>query len=432
MMLALLLAALPPLQLPSQTLRLENGLVVIVSPDRSVPGVAVDLRYTVGSKDEEPGRTGFAHLFEHLMFMGARYVPYPKFDTLMEAAGGTNNASTDNDETNYHESGPSNLLETFLWMEGDRLATLGKEMTQEKLETQRKIVLNERRQSYENRPYGLAQLALEEHLFPEGHPYHWPVIGSAKDIEAAQLGDVTRFFDAWYTPANTVLAIAGDVEPARAFELARKCLAFIPGRPPPKRKQPPPPRLKREDRFTMTDNVELPRLFAAWVTPPRNRPGDADAALLGAILGRGKASRLYERLVHLEQIAAEVAADQDSRDLASVFLIDAMARPGHTTAELLRAADEELKRIADQGPTQAELDSARIRIYADTARSLEDLELRAARLTRYQVDWATPDALQKDLGRYEAATRDSVRALARQLVASGRVVIEVVPEGGGK
>jgi len=238
MVLALLLAALPPLQLPSHSQRLENGLVVIVSPDRSVPGVAVDLRYTVGSKDEEPGRTGFAHLFEHLMFMGARYVPYPKFDTLMEAAGGTNNASTDNDETNYHESGPSNLLETFLWMEGDRLATLGKEMTQEKLETQRKIVLNERRQSYENRPYGLAQLALEEHLFPEGHPYHWPVIGSAKDIEAAQLGDVTRFFDAWYTPANTVLAIAGDVEPARAFELARKYLGFIPGRPPPKRKQP--------------------------------------------------------------------------------------------------------------------------------------------------------------------------------------------------
>jgi predicted Zn-dependent peptidase len=293
-------------------------------------------------------------------------------------------------------------------------------------------VLNERRQSYENRPYGLAQLALEEHLFPEGHPYHWPVIGSAKDIEAAQLGDVTRFFDAWYTPANTVLAIAGDVEPARAFELARKYLAFIPGRPLPKRKQPPPPRLTREDRFTMTDSVELPRLFAAWVTPPHNRPGDADAALLGAILGRGKASRLYERLVHHQQIAAEVSADQDSRDLASVFLIDAMARPGHTPAELLRAADEELKRIAEQGPTQAELDSARIRIYADTARSLEDLELRAARLTRYQVDWDTPDALQQDLGRYEAATRDSVRALARQLVASGRVVIEVVPEGGAK
>jgi zinc protease len=434
MLLAVLLAALPPLQLPARSLRLENGLTVIVSPDRSVPGVAVDLRYRVGSKDEDPGRTGFAHLFEHLMFMGARYVPYPKFDTLMEAAGGTNNASTDNDETNYHESGPSNLLETFLWMEADRLATLGKEMTQEKLETQRKIVLNERRQNYENRPYGLAQLALEEHLFPEGHPYHWPVIGSARDIEAAQLGDVTRFFDAWYTPANTVLAIAGDVDAARAFELARKYLSFIPGRPPPKRKEPPPPRLTREDRFTMKDNVELPRLFAAWVTAPRNQRGDADAVLLAAILGRGKASRLYERLVHGEQVAAEVSADQDSRDLAGVFVIDAMARPGHTTAELLRSADEELRRIAQDGPTQAELDSARIRLYADAARSLEDLEQRAARLTRYQVDWSTPDALQRDLGRYEAATRESVRALARQLAGSGRVVVEVVPvaDGGAK
>jgi zinc protease len=432
MLLALLLAALPPLQLPARSQRLENGLVVVVSPDRSVPGVAVDLRYKVGSKDEEPGRTGFAHLFEHLMFMGARYVPYPRFDTLMEAAGGTNNASTDNDETNYHESGPSNLLETFLWLEADRLATLGREMTQEKLETQRKIVLNERRQSYENRPYGLAQLALEEHLFPEGHPYHWPVIGSARDIEAAQLGDVTRFFAAWYTPSNTVLAIAGDVEPERAFELARKYFGFIPGRPPPKRKQPPPVSLQREDRFTITDKVELPRLFAAWVSPPRNGPGDADAQLLATILGRGKASRLHESLVHHQQLAAEVSADQDSRDLAGAFVIDAMARPGHTTGELLSAADEELKRIAEQGPTQAELDSARIRIYADTARSLEDLEQRAARLTRYQLDWGMPDALRRDLGRYEAATRDSLQALARRLVGSGRVVIEVVPEGGAK
>jgi len=171
-MLLALLALLPPLSLPAQTRTLPNGLIVIISPDHSAPGVAVDLRFHVGSKDEEPGRTGFAHLFEHLMFMGARHVPYPKFDTLMEAAGGVNNAFTNNDVTNYYEEGPKNLLETFLWMEGDRLATLGLAMTQEKLETQRKVVLNERRQSYENRPYGLAYLHLEEHLFGEGHPYH--------------------------------------------------------------------------------------------------------------------------------------------------------------------------------------------------------------------------------------------------------------------
>src|SRR3954470_6443398 len=214
MVLALLLAALPPLLLPSHSQRLENGLVVIVSPDRSVPGVAVDLRYTVGSKDEEPGRTGFAHLYEHLMFMGARYVPYPRFDTIMEAAGGTNNASTSNDFTWYFESGPSNLLETFCWMEADRMATFGLEMTDQKLGTQKPVVLNERRQSYEARPYGLADLVTQEQLWPEGHPYHHTPIGSAQDIEAAQLDDVKHFFARWYVPSNAVVSIVGDVDTA--------------------------------------------------------------------------------------------------------------------------------------------------------------------------------------------------------------------------
>ena len=427
-----LLAVLPPLTLPAQSTRLENGLTVIVSPDHGVPGVAVDLLFKVGSKDEEPGRTGFAHLFEHLMFMGARYVPYPKFDTLMEAVGGTNNASTSSDLTNYYESGPSNLLETFLWMEADRLSTLGREMTAEKLETQRKVVLNERRQSYENRPYGLARLALEEKTFPDGHPYHWPTIGSSKDLEAAQLEDVTRFFATWYVPNNAILAIAGDAEPAKAFALAQKYFGFIPARPLPERKVTSPPKLGKEDRSTMTDKVELPRLLVSWVTPAHYQPGDAEADLLAAILGRGKASRLYERLVHKDQIAVEASAEQDSRDLASIFLLDILAAPQHGTAELLKAADEELRRLAEQGPTQAELDSARVRFYTDAAHGLEGLVARANRLTRYQADFGTPDGLARDLGRYETATRESVQQLAQVLVGSGRVVIEVVPEGGKK
>jgi len=218
-LLALLLAALPPIGLQAQKKQLPNGMTVIVSKDASVPGVAVDLWYHVGSKDEEPGRTGFAHLFEHLMFMGARYVPYPQFDTIMEASGGTNNASTSNDLTTYHEVGPSNLLETFLWMEADRMATLGQEMTQEKLETQRKVVLNERRASYEARPYGKAELLLWDKMFPEGHPYHWPVIGSPQDLEAATLDDVKKFFARWYVPSNVSLSIVGDVDEKDALEL---------------------------------------------------------------------------------------------------------------------------------------------------------------------------------------------------------------------
>ena len=428
MLLLALLAALPPIALPSQTRVLDNGLVVIVSPDHSAPGVTVDLRYHVGSKDEDAGRTGFAHLFEHLMFMGARHVPYPKFDTLMEAVGGTNNAFTNNDVTNYFEAGPANLLGTFLWMEGDRLATLGQEMTQEKLETQRKVVLNERRQSYENRPYGLAHLALEEHLFPEGHPYHWPVIGSAKDLESAQLGDVTGFFARWYVPRNAILAIVGDVEPEAAFAAVEKYLGWIQGPPGPlQRKDFAPAPLAKEERLRMTDQVELPRLLLAWQSPKGTTQGDADCDVLATILARGKASRLYERLVHHDQLAAEVNAGQNSRELQSDFQIDVLARPGHTNAELLAATDQEIKRLAAEGPTQAEVDSARTRIYSDTARGLEGLVERATRLTAYQLEYGTADALARDLGRYEKTTPESVREVARSVLGAARVVVEVVP-----
>ncbi len=425
MILLALLAVLPPIALPSQTRTLSNGLVVIVSPDHSTPGVVVDVRYHVGSKDEEAGRTGFAHLFEHLMFMGARHVPYPKFDTLMEASGGTNNAFTNNDVTNYFEAGPANLLETFLWMEGDRLATLGQEMTQAKLETQRKVVLNERRQSYENRPYGLAHLALEEHLFPEGSPYHWPVIGSAKDLESAQLGDVTGFFARWYVPRNAILAIVGDVEPEAAFAAAEKRLGWIPSPAVPPRKPGAPAPLLKEERLQLTDQVELPRVLLGWQSPAATTQGDADCDLLATILGRGKASRLYERLIHREQIAAEVGAGQESRELQSEFLIDLLARPGHTNAEVLAAADDEFKSLADKGPTQAEVDSARTRIYSDAAHGLEGLVARANRLTSYQLEYGNADGLTRDLGRYEKASVDSVREAAKSLLATRRVIVEV-------
>jgi zinc protease len=432
MILLALLAVLPPIALPSQTRTLDNGLVVIVSPDHSAPGVAVDLRYHVGSKDEEPGRTGFAHLFEHLMFMGARHVPYPKFDTLMEAAGGTNNAFTNNDVTNYYEAGPANLLETFLWMEGDRLATLGQEMTQAKLETQRKVVLNERRQSYENRPYGLSRLALEEHLFPEGSPYHWPVIGSAKDLEAARLSDVTGFFARWYIPRNAILAIVGDVEPEAAFASAQRRLGFIPSPPLPERKPSAPVPLSQDVRLQLTDQVELPRVLVGWQSSPATTQGDADCDLLATILGRGKASRLHERLVHRDQLAAEVGAGQESRELQSEFQIDLLARPGHSNQELLAAADEELQRLAKEGPTQAEVDSARTRIYSDAARGLEGLVARANRLTSYQLEYGTADGLTRDLGRYEKSTPASVQQAAQALLATKRVVVEVTPAAAAR
>ncbi len=428
MILAMLLAALPPLQLDATTFKLDNGMTVILSPDHGVPGVTVDIWYHVGSKDEEKGRTGFAHLFEHLMFMGARYVPYPQFDTIMEAAGGSNNASTWNDSTHYHESGPSNLLETFLWMEADRMDTLGQEIDQKKLDTQRGIVLNERRQSYENQPYGKAELLLYPLIFPEGHPYHWPVIGSSQDLEAAKVDDVQRFFAKWYVPANASLAIVGDFDVEKARALVERYFGWIPGGQEPQRVHPGKVELTGETRASVQDEVELPRLTIAWPSPAAMHPGDAECDLIQQVIGRGKASRLYTKLVHELQIAAEVTASQENLELQSVFRIDALARPGHTTKELQTAIDAELQRFLDKGPTQGELASARIGLYTGEARGLEGLLARAELLNRYQFYFGNPTAWKKDLGRYEDATPAGVQEWARRVLLPERVVLETQPK----
>ena len=433
-LLALLLAALPPIQLHAVKKQLSNGMTVMVSRDGSVPGVAVDLWVHVGSKDEEPGRTGFAHLFEHLMFMGARYVPYPQFDTIMEASGGTNNASTSNDLTLYHEVGPANLLETFLWMEADRMATLGQEMTQEKLEAQRKVVLNERRSSYEARPYGKTELVLYEKLFPEGHPYHWPPIGSAKDLEAAGLADVKSFFARWYVPSNVTLAMVGDLDEERAMALAEKYFGWMAKAPVPARKEVAAVPDRPEQRLEVLDQVELPRLTLAWVSPGAMKPGDAECDLLAQLLGRGKASRLYQRLVAELQIASDVGVSQESLELQSLFRIEATARPGHTTQELLTAVDAEVKKLLAEGPTQAEIDAARTGFYTSYARGAEGLLTRAEMLNRYQHHYGDPTAIEKDLGRYESATVKGVHEMARQVLRPGRVIVETqpMPQGGAK
>jgi len=426
--LSLLLAAAPALDVPVTRAELPNGLKVLIAPDKTVPGVTVNLLYHVGSKDEQPGRTGFAHLFEHLMFMGARYVPYPQFDTLMEAAGGMNNASTGPDVTDYYSVGPSNLLETFLWMESDRLLTLGQEMTQEKLETQRKVVLNERRQSYENVPYGKVEDVLPPALFPKGHPYSWPVIGSAADLRAATLQDVKAFFATWYVPANATLVIAGDVDPAQAMALVNKYFGFLPKKSVPQRVTAPPVQLTSEVRLQLTDKVDLDKLVIAWPSPRWGTVGDASSDVLAVVLGRGKASRLYQRLVYRDQLATEVQVDQDSRELQSVFSISALARPGVDVHALQKAIDEEIQRLLAEGPTQAELDSARTLIYTAAARRLESLVSRAEYLNRLELTYGVGATVQRDLDRYQLLTPASVQETARQVLGPGRVVVEVRPE----
>lgn len=437
MLLPLLLAAaaaVPPppgLSLKAEKITLDNGLVVLAAPDHSVPGVALDIWYRVGSRDEDPGRTGFAHLFEHLMFMGARHAPYPQFDTIMEAAGGVNNASTAQDRTNYFEIGPSNLLETFFWLEADRLSTLDKVMDAEKLKSQRLIVQNERRQSYENRPYGMADLAVEEQVFPKGHPYSWTPIGSHQDLEAATVDDVLKFFRTWYVPNNAVLAVVGDVEPARVFELARKYLAFIPKKALPVRARPAAWALPAEKRVPLTDKVEAEKLIFAWPSAAGATQGDAEADMLAAVLSRGKASRLYQRLVHKDQLATAVNAQQNTMELQSIFTIEAMAAPGHTAHELAAAIDDEVKKLVASGPTQAEVESVRARFESDFARRLQDLQSRALLLATYEATWGDANALEKDLGRYRAATPASLAAAAKGLFVPGRLVVEVKPEAKG-
>ena len=426
--LALLLAAAPALDVPVTRWQLPNGLRLIVAPDRTVPGVTINLLYHVGSKDEQPGRTGFAHLFEHLMFMGARYVPYPQFDTIMEAAGGVNNASTGPDVTDYYSVGPSNLLETFLWMESDRLLTLGQEMTQEKLETQRKVVLNERRQTLENVPYGKVGDVLPPALFPPGHPYSWPVIGSAADLRAATLQDVKAFFAAWYVPSNASLVIAGDIDPAQAQALVNRYFAFLPTRAAPHQATAPAVTLTSEKRIELTDQVELDKVVMAWLSPPDGTTGDAACDLLASILGRGKASRLYQRLVYRDQLATEVHVAQDTRELQSVFELEVLARPGARVPALEKAIDEELERLRTAGPTPEEVEAARTLVYTDSARRLESLVSRAAYLNRLQLTYGDSGAVHRDLERYAGLTPAALRETAQKIFGPGRVVIEVHPE----
>lgn len=426
--LSLLLVAAPALDVPVTRAELPNGLKVLIAPDRTVPGVTINILYHVGSKDEQPGRTGFAHLFEHLMFMGARYVPYPQFDTLMEAGGGTNNAFTENDITEYYSVGPSNLLETFLWMESDRLLTLGQEMTQEKLETQRKVVLNERRQSYENVPYGKVEDVLPPALFPKGHPYSWPVIGSSADLRAATLQDVKAFFDTWYVPSNATLVIAGDVDLAQVMALVNKYFGFLPKRPVPEQVTAATAKLTSEVKLQLTDKVELDKVVMAWLSPPIGTEGDAACDVLSVVLGRGKASRLYQRLVYRDQLATEVEVQQESRQLQSVFRLSALARPGVDVHALEKAIDEEVQRLRDNGPTLAELEAARTLIYTGAARRLESLVSRATFLNELELTYGSGATVQRDLDRYQPLTPTSLKQTASQVLGSGRVVVEVRPE----
>src|SRR2546427_4227549 len=361
----------PKIELAYTQFTLPNGLRVILHEDHSVPMVTVNMWYHVGSAREREKRTGFAHLFEHLMFMGSGHVKPGEFDQWLEAAGGDNNGSTTEDRTNYYIDVPSNSLELALFLESDRMGYLLDTMTPKTVDAQRDVVKNERRQSYENRPYGQADIGLTEMLYAEGHPYHWPVIGYMPDLTAASYDDVVAFFRKYYSPANASLVIAGDVDTANARKLAEKWFSDIKAGPQVEPMTIPGVALTSAQKKTMTDKVQLPRLTLAWLTPPALAPGDATLDVVGDVLAGGKNSRLYKRLGDDLQIAQSVVAGQNSQTLSSYFIVQATPRPGHTVEELQKVIDEEIGTLQDEPPSQHELDRSLNQIEASFYNRME-------------------------------------------------------------
>ena len=421
------------LSVPYSRTVLPNGLQVILHEDHSTPTVSVNMYYNVGSGREKPGRTGFAHLFEHLMFMGSKNVPVGKFDEWLEAAGGDNNGSTNEDRTNYYENVPSNAVELALFLDSDRMGHLVDAMSPEKVDAQRDVVKNERRQSYENRPYGMASIVLSENLYPATHPYHWPTIGSMADLSAASFEDVVEFFRLYYVPNNASLVIAGDIDPENVRVQVEKWFGAIPAgkRLPPI--DPPTPFLSEEKRLVIEDKVQLPRLTMAWLTPAIFTPGDAELDVLSSILTGGKNSRLYKKLVYELQIAQDVSATQSSGGLSSDFSITATARSGHTLTELETAIQQELHRIKLETPAARELQRAVNQYEASFLSRLERVGGfggKADLLNNYFLRTGNPDFFNEDLSRYRSLDPKDISTVAQTYLRDdARVILSVVPEG---
>ncbi len=420
------------LEVPYTQFTLPNGLHVILHRDPTVPIAAVNLWYHVGSGSEKPGRTGFAHLFEHIMFEGSGHVAEGDFDNWLEAAGGTNNGSTSVDRTNYIDDVPSNALELALYLEADRMGFLLPTLTQGKLDGQRDVVKNEKRQGVDNQPYGQAFIELASLLYPKGHPYSWSTIGSMEDLSAASLSDVVEFFKTYYVPNNASLVIAGDIDPEAVRPLVEKWFGDIPRGTDAPPMAVAPASLTEVRRKTITDRVQLPRLYMAWHTPAALAPGDATMDVVANLLTEGKNSRLYRRLVYDLQIAQDVSAGQQSQALGSAFYIIATARPGQSLDKLREVIDEELAALAATPPDAREVTRALNQIEASFYRRMErtgGFGGKADQLNSYYVATGMPDYFEEDLARYRAISPVDVQAaVARYLPLDRRVELSIVPE----
>jgi zinc protease len=418
-------------QIPIERHALDNGLRIVLSRDPRAPMVAVNLWYDVGSKHEKPGKTGFAHLFEHMMFQGSENVEKGQHFSLVQAAGGTLNASTWLDRTNYFETLPGHELEMALWLEADRMASLLPAMTQEKLDNQRDVVKNERRWSVDNQPYGDWDERIQSLVYPEGHPYHHPTIGSMEDLSAASLDDVRDFFATWYAPNNAVLTIAGDFETDAALAMIERHFGPIPANAamPPTPKVGVDPRIGSDTRVTVPDQVPLPRIYLAHRIPPFGTDAFDALDVAADVLGSGRASRLYASLVREQRLAQDASVFVfPIVGGASMFTLWITARPGVAPETLEAATLAEIDRLAAEGPTEPDLERVRNLHAAHAASALERISERADRLSMYTTLFDEPERVNAEVSRYMGvdagrivtALRDSVRA-------DNRVTLTYVP-----
>jgi zinc protease len=421
-------------EIPFEKYTLDNGLEVILHRDPSLPRVAVNIWYHVGPANEPPGRSGFAHLFEHLMFEGSKYAGR-QFDTLIEAAGGTNvNGTTSFDRTNYFETVPSEQLELVLWLESDRMGFMIDALTPERLEVQRGVVLNERRQSYENRPYGPSELTLYDTFFPPGHPYHGNVIGSIDDLNHASFDDVKAFFDAYYAPSNATLTLAGDIDPERAKQMIERYFGPLRKRPKPERRLLVTPPRKEPVRLEVPEAVSLAKVTTAWLVPPAFGPEEPGLELASHILGSGKASRLYQELV-VTGLATQVEAWLDDNQYGGVLALEVMVASGVPVARVERVLEASLAKLASTGPTSAELVRAKKGIVVELSSSLQLLNGgsgdagRAGVLQKLNHYLGDPGRLPSEMQRLSAVDAGEVqRMVEAHLTPAQRLTVVTLPK----
>jgi zinc protease len=415
------------IKIPYEKYILPNGLKVILTVDKTLPVATINTWFYVGSKDEPERRSGFAHLFEHLMFMGTNRVPTGQFDQIMERAGGQNNASTAEDRTNYYSFGPANILPTLIWLDADRLEDLGKAMTLKKLDLQRDVVKNERRQNTENTPYGKAYEMINGLMFPKGHPYSTSVIGSHEDLSAASVADVQAFFSTFYVPNNASLVVAGDFDPKVIKPLISKYFGSLPRSNDVARKQVQPfayPGAK----LTVTDAVSASKSIMVWHTPPSSKSGDTEMRVAASVLADGLASRLQESLVNKLGLATEVSAFEENRYLGSLFYVDATLATDKKQDDLENAIHAVIADFAKNGPTSDELKRVVAKVESSIATVLQSIDQKADKMNEYEFYYGEPDSFQREIDAYRAATPASVKAAVQKYLLANHLTLRVIPD----